>query len=239
MSIKYRECYVKDLDKNMPIEELDQYCDNTNHLVEYSNCLYCPECKEAKLAYTGKTNRANSYLSAINVNTHIDCSYKYRTAPSKAYKKKVESFSEEKSRTMLNSAINLIKPRGASNEDRKNLIIETANTLIKNNKKSSSTRYQANRQNLSTAKFDSSVLRLYYGKVKLKKFKKENYSYIHIYIKSRMVGSIYPYRNFDFDIIKEESMYYLAFFGFMKQKDQFLNYHILNNDKKYFYIEKI
>lgn len=239
MSVKYSECYVKDLNENMTIEDLSRYCDNTNHLLRYSNCLYCPECKEAKLAYTGKTYRTKAYLSAINVDTHVKCSYKYRVVPNKTYIKKVVTFSEEKARSMLNSAVNLIKPRGASNEDRKNLVIEIEDAKTINDKKGTSIRYQANRQNLSTAKYDSGVLRLYYGKVKLRKFENEKYSFIHIIIDNIVVGSIRPYRNFDFSVIEEDARYYLSFFGHMSQNGKYLNYRILNDNGKYFYIEKI
>lgn len=245
MKNKYSECYVKEIDNNLSIDKLDRFCDGTNHLTKYINSLYCPECKKAKLTYTGKTYRACSYLSRIPSSKHREnCSYNFDVINNKIYKRKLQEFKPEKAQSMLNTAINLLKPNGIElNEDNDLIIYDNKKT---SNHLGSRIAYQAYRENFSRVEYNPNKLCLYYGKVKMKIVEKEDkndnkkiYKFIYIYVNNKGKGSFLPYIDFDYNMIDENKYYYLAFFATMKKNDwKYLNYYILDNSKKYFYIEE-
>lgn len=244
--MKYSECYVKDLDQNLSIDDLENFCDSTNHLTKYSNSLFCPECKVAKLSYTGETYRTRSYLSAIDVYTHGECSYKYETInDNKEYVKAVQFFKPEKAQSMLNSAINILKPGGATLDDINNMVIELNEKKIKKSLSTTKKRYQANKRSFRYTIYEPNIMYLYYGKVFLKIIERNNKKsdkklrFVQIYAKHKYIGDFLPYIGFDYEIIKNQTEYYLAFFGYAKGlSGKYINFYILDNSKKYLYIEE-
>lgn len=76
--------FIKDGKIHTLDEVQEHYEKNNGDISYYKGDMRCPECKEARLAFTHKTSKNREYLSKEPTSNHLDnCSYNYDYATKK------------------------------------------------------------------------------------------------------------------------------------------------------------
>lgn len=227
----FEKFYFKIDDKEHYINEVQkEYEEKNGNISYYKGNMFCPECLEAELSFTHRTNRSREYLSKLpNSNHAINCSYNYDYATSTIVNKYISTLPKQKLIDRLESMLNrLIKKE--NDELDKNIISKQKKEnplLISNvNANKVKTTYSIRKKSLN-AWFDRNEMRdntyIFYGKVKFEVEEKlknnsldeEKFYYLKLYSKNKKGEYKYRakiYRNNKDDII-EGQLYYIAVIG--------------------------
>lgn len=162
--------------KDGQIHKLDEvqahYEKNNGDISYYKGDMRCPECKEARLAFTHKTSKNREYLSKEPTSNHLDnCSYNYAYASKKQILEYVKTINEDQIQDKLESALNMLMNRDTSKDININSQAQRDNPLIiKSSNGGNSIQRTIPRKSLSTwldKEYEGKVF-IFYGKVKLK-----------------------------------------------------------------------
>lgn len=162
--------------KDGQIHKLDEvqahYEKNNGDISYYKGDMRCPECKEARLAFTHKTSKNREYLSKEPTSNHLDnCSYNYDYASKKQIIEYVETMNDNQIRDKLESALNMLMNRDTSKDININSQAQRDNPLIiKSSNGGNSIQRTIPRKSLSMwldKEYEGKVF-IFYGKVKLK-----------------------------------------------------------------------
>ena len=164
--------FVKDGQIHKLDEVQSHYEKNNGDISYYKGDMRCPECKEARLAFTHKTSKNREYLSKEPTSNHLDnCSYNYDYASKKQIIEYVETMNDNQIRDKLESALNMLMNRDTSKDININSQAQRDNSLIiKSSNGGNSIQRTIPRKSLSTwldKEYEGKVF-IFYGKVKLK-----------------------------------------------------------------------
>ena len=162
--------------KDGQIHKLDEvqahYEKNNGDISYYKGDMRCPECKEARLAFTHKTSKNREYLSKEPTSNHLDnCSYNYDYASKKQIIEYVETMNDAQIQDKLESALNMLINREISTDSNINIQAQRDNPLIiKSSNGGNSIQRTIPGKSLSLwldKEYEGKVF-IFYGKVKLK-----------------------------------------------------------------------
>lgn len=106
----FEEFYYLQEDKICDIDIVEEYVTKNNgNIGKYEGNMFCPECREAVLAFWRKTSKRRAHLKRIPSSKHREkCSYNYEYASSKKVKEYVDSLSYNEIQDKLNSILNML-----------------------------------------------------------------------------------------------------------------------------------
>ncbi|MCT7841640.1 MAG: hypothetical protein N4Q43_07120, partial [Lactobacillus crispatus] len=164
--------FVKDVQFHELDEVQEHYEKNNGDISYYKGNMRCPECKEARLAFTHKTSKNREYLSKEPTSNHLDnCSYNYDYATKKQIIEYVKTINEDQIQDKLESALNMLMNRDTSTDIKINSHTQRDNPLIiKSSNGGNSIQRTIPRKSFSMRldkEYEGKVF-IFYGKVKLK-----------------------------------------------------------------------
>lgn len=164
--------FIKDGKIHTLDEVQEHYEKNNGGISYYKGDMRCPECKEARLAFTHKTSKNREYLSKEPTSNHLDnCSYNYDYATKKQIIEYVKTINEDQIQDKLKSALNMLMNRDTSTDININSQEQRDNPLIiKSSNVGNSIQRTIQRKSLSMwldKEYEGKVF-IFYGKVKLK-----------------------------------------------------------------------
>lgn len=179
--------------KDGQIHKLDEvqahYEKNNGDISYYKGDMRCPECKEARLAFTHKTSKNREYLSKEPTSNHLDnCSYNYDYASKKQILEYVKTINEDQIQDKLESALNMLMNREISTGiDIKSQASKDNPLIIKTSNGNNSTQRTLPRKSLNNwlDKGYEDKIFIFYGKVKLKVEPIKEFFRLLIYTKKR------------------------------------------------------
>ena len=212
--------------KDGQIHKLDEvqahYEKNNGDISYYKGDMRCPECKEARLAFTHKTSKNREYLSKEPTSNHLDnCSYNYDYASKKQIIEYVETMNDNQIRDKLESALNMLMNRDTSKDININSQAQRDNPLIiKSSNGGNSIQRTIPRKSLSMwldKEYEGKVF-IFYGKVKLKVEPFKEFFRLLIYTKRK--DETWGYKTKVFrrrfeDKIDETKEYDIAILGYL------------------------
>lgn len=212
--------------KDGQIHKLDEvkahYEKNNGDISYYKGDMRCPECKEARLAFTHKTSKNREYLSKEPTSNHLDnCSYNYDYASKKQIIEYVETMNDNQIRDKLESALNMLMNRDTSKDININSQAQRDNPLIiKSSNGGNSIQRTIPRKSLSLwldKEYEGKVF-IFYGKVKLKVEPFKEFFRLLIYTKRK--DETWGYKTKVFrgrfeDEIDETKEYDIAILGYL------------------------
>lgn len=162
--------FIKDGKIHTLDEVQEHYEKNNGDISYYKGDMRCPECKEARLAFTHKTSKNREYLSKEPTSNHLDnCSYNYDYATKKQIIEYVKTINEDQIQDKLKSALNMLMNRDTSTDIKINSQAQRDNPLIiKSSNGGNSIQRTIPRKSLSMwldKKYEGKVF-IFYGKVK-------------------------------------------------------------------------
>ena len=106
----FEEFYYLTEDKICDIDVVEEYvAKNNGNIGKFEGNMFCPECREAILAFWRKTSKRRAHLKRIPSSKHTKtCSYNYEYASSKRVKKYVDSLTYHEIQDKLNSILNML-----------------------------------------------------------------------------------------------------------------------------------
>lgn len=231
--------------KICPIEEISNYIEKNNDYNVYDGHMFCPECRQAELAYVHETTRHRAFLRTKPSTSHMEgCSYNYEYAKKKQIEEFVESLDDNQIRDRLNSALNMLNrdtnPSRTFDQSRNiGNSIEDNPFLIQRTGSTNSNPTAIRRKRLSTYidKKLGTHLYLFYGDVRIEvesKLSKNNNSYYRLTIKAQNKQQEWTYRtNIMQYKLPEQSIdpndtYQIAFIGTYNKK--YKNIDLINNN---------
>ncbi|MDU7496776.1 hypothetical protein [Sneathia sanguinegens] len=216
--------FIKDGKIHTLDEVQERYEKNNGDISYFQGCMRCPECKEARLAFTHKTSKKREYLSKEPSSDHLDnCSYNYDYASKKQIIEYVETMNDNQIQDKLESALNMLMNRETST----NISIESQKQadnpfVIKSSNGGNSIQRTIPRKSLSMRldeEYEGKVF-IFYGKVKLKvePFKDKEFFKLLIYTKRK--DETWGYKTKVFrrrfeDKIDETKEYDIAILGYL------------------------
>ena len=216
--------FVKDSQIHKLDEVQQHYEKNNCDISYYKGDIRCPECKEARLAFTHKTSKKREYLSKEPSSSHLDnCSYNYDYASKKKIIEYVKTMSDNQIQDKLESALNILMNRDTSKDININSQAQRDNPLtIKSSNGGNSIQRTIPRMSLSMRldeEYEGKVF-IFYGKVKLKvePFKDKEFFKLLIYTKRK--DETWGYKTKVFrrrfeDKIDETKEYDIAILGYL------------------------
>ena len=216
--------FVKDSQIHKLDEVQQHYEKNNCDISYYKGDIRCPECKEARLAFTHKTSKKREYLSKEPSSSHLDnCSYNYDYASKKKIIEYVKTMSDNQIQDKLESALNILMNRDTSKDININSQAQRDNPLtIKSSNGGNSIQLTIPRMSLSMRldeEYEGKVF-IFYGKVKLKvePFKDKEFFKLLIYTKRK--DETWGYKTKVFrrrfeDKIDETKEYDIAILGYL------------------------
>lgn len=212
--------------KDGQIHKLDEvkahYEKNNGDISYYKGDMRCPECKEARLAFTHKTSKNREYLSKEPTSNHLDnCSYNYDYASKKQIIEYVETMNDAQIKDKLESALNMLINRETSTDININSQAQRDNPLIiKSSNGGNSIQRTIPRKSLSLwldKEYEGKVF-IFYGKVKLKVEPFKEFFRLLIYTKRK--DETWGYKTKVFrgrfeDEIDETKEYDIAILGYL------------------------
>lgn len=154
------------------LDEVQEHYEKSNcDISYYKGDMRCPECKEARLAFTHKTSKCREYLSKEPSSSHLDnCSYNYDYATKKQIIEYVGTMNDNQIQDKLESALNMLMNRDISKDIKINSQVQRDNPLtIKISNGGNSIQRTIPRKSLNRIdkKYEDEIF-IFYGKVKLK-----------------------------------------------------------------------
>lgn len=154
------------------LDEVQEHYEKSNcDISYYKGDMRCPECKEARLAFTHKTSKCREYLSKEPSSSHLDnCSYNYDYATKKQIIEYVGTMNDNQIQDKLESALNMLMNRDTSKDIKINSQVQRDNPLtIKISNGGNSIQRTIPRKSLNRIdkKYEDEIF-IFYGKVKLK-----------------------------------------------------------------------
>ncbi len=216
--------FVKDGQIHKLDEVQEHYEKNNGDISYYKGDMRCPECKEARLAFTHKTSKKREYLSKEPSSSHLDnCSYNYDYASKKKIIEYVKTMSDNQIQDKLESALNILMNRDTSKDININSQAQRDNPLtIKSSNGGNLIQRTIPRMSLSMRldeEYEGKVF-IFYGKVKLKvePFKDKEFFKLLIYTKRK--DETWGYKTKVFrrrfeDKIDETKEYDIAILGYL------------------------
>lgn len=212
--------------KDGQIHKLDEvqahYEKNNGDISYYKGDMRCPECKEARLAFTHKTSKNREYLSKEPTSNHLDnCSYNYDYASKKQIIEYVETMNDAQIQDKLESALNMLINREISTDSNINIQAQRDNPLIiKSSNGGNSIQRTIPGKSLSLwldKEYEGKVF-IFYGKVKLKVEPFKEFFRLLIYTKRK--DETWGYKTKVFrrrfeDKIDETKEYDIAILGYL------------------------
>lgn len=212
--------------KDGQIHKLDEvqahYEKNNGDISYYKGDMRCPECKEARLAFTHKTSKNREYLSKEPTSNHLDnCSYNYDYASKKQIIEYVETMNDAQIQDKLESALNMLINREISTDSNINIQAQRDNPLIiKSSNEGNSIQRTIPGKSLSLwldKEYEGKVF-IFYGKVKLKVEPFKEFFRLLIYTKRK--DETWGYKTKVFrrrfeDKIDETKEYDIAILGYL------------------------
>ena len=164
--------FIKDGKIHTLDEVQDRYEKNNGDISYFQGRMRCPECKEARLAFTHKTSKKREYLSKEPSSSHLEnCSYNYDYASKKQILEYVETINDAQILDKLESALNMLMNRETSTDININSQAQRDNPLIiKSSNGKNSIQRTIPRKSLNTwlvKEYEGKIF-IFYGKVKLK-----------------------------------------------------------------------
>lgn len=220
---KFDEFYfIKDGKIHTLDEVQERYEKNNGDISYFQGCMRCPECKEARLAFTHKTSKKREYLSKEPSSDHLDnCSYNYDYASKKQIIEYVKTMSDNQIQDKLESALNILMNRDTSKDININSQAQRDNPLtIKSSNGGNSIQRTIPRMSLSMwlDKKDEGTVFIFYGKVKFKVKLFKKFFRLSIYTKRRDGTWVYKTKIFckKFEHkIDENKEYDIAILGYL------------------------
>lgn len=181
--------FVKDGQIHKLDEVQEHYEKNNGDISYYKGDIRCPECKEARLAFTHKTSKNREYLSKEPTSNHLDnCSYNYDYATKKQILEYVKTINEDQIQDKLESALNMLMNREISTGiDIKSQASKDNPLIIKSSNEGNSIQRTIPRKSLSVwldKEYKGKVF-IFYGKVKLRVEPFKEFFRLLIYTKRR------------------------------------------------------
>ena len=170
---KFEEFYYLTENRLCSLYEIEQeyrYLDRS--MSRYTDCMYCPECKKAKLTYRHGSNGKHGYLAKLPSSNHdITCTYNYEEGSKKVVTQYIDSLSEGKLQDKLETALNLlIRSKQKNNVEVDNKGMRDTFLIRTNNTKESQKYVTIPRKSLNSwlDKECEEVPYIFYGKVRVK-----------------------------------------------------------------------
>lgn len=214
--------FVKDGQIHKLDEVQSHYEKNNGDISYYKGDMRCPECKEARLAFTHKTSKNREYLSKEPTSNHLDnCSYNYDYASKKQIIEYVETMNDAQIQDKLESALNMLINREISTDSNINIQAQRDNPLIiKSSNGGNSIQRTIPGKSLSLwldKEYEGKVF-IFYGKVKLKVEPFKEFFRLLIYTKRK--DETWGYKTKVFrrrfeDKIDETKEYDIAILGYL------------------------
>lgn len=214
--------FVKDAKIHKLYEVQERYEKNNGDISYYKGDMRCPECKEARLAFTRKTSRHREYLSKEPSSSHLgNCSYNYDYASKKQIIEYIETMNDNQIQDKLESALNMLMNREISTGiDIKSQASKDNPLIIKTSNGNNSIQRTIPRKSLSMwldKEYEGKVF-IFYGKVKLKVEPIKEFFRLLIYTKRR--NGTWGYKTKVFcerfeDKIDETKEYDIAILGYL------------------------
>lgn len=214
--------FVKDSQIHKLDEVQQHYEKNNCDISYYKGDMRCPECKEARLAFTHKTSKKREYLSKEPSSSHLDnCSYNYDYASKKQIIEYVETMNDNQIQDKLESALNMLMNRDTSKDININSQAQRDNPLtIKSSNGGNLIQRTIPRKSLSMwldKEYEGKVF-IFYGKVKFRVEPFKEFFRLLIYTKRR--DGTWGYKTKVFrgkfeDKIDETKEYDVAILGYL------------------------
>lgn len=251
MASKHYETFYFDSDGNeYDISILETYFEKNNKLGQYTNHIFCSECKQAKLSFVQKTNKKRAFLRRLSSTNHkINCSYNYEYLK----KKEISSFFEpdEMTKEQVDDKLNAMMralfrspiigiPKNSYNIDTQ---VETETPFVfENNDTGIKIKRTIRRRKLEgwidSDNLEEEQLYLLYGVVKLEKDERtsqkgNDFHYLKIKVKNKneeWKSRVSIYRANEIDEVDIEKVYEFVMIGIVK-------FNEVDNGKKYLNIQ--
>lgn len=186
--------------------------------------MRCPECNEARLAFTRKTLTRHEYLSKAPSSNHLNnCSYNYDYASYRQLKQYVEAIDIRKIHDKLESALNLLMKNNSSiDKIVKNQTRGNNPFIIKCTDKNVSVYRTIPRKSLNgwlDKDYEGKIF-IFYGTVKLKVEQAGETEYFNLLIHTKKADGTWVHKTKVFrgkfqDELDERKVYDIAILGYL------------------------
>ena len=233
----FEEFYYLQEDKIYDIDVVEEYvARNNGEIGKYEGNMYCPECREAILAFWRKTSKKRAHLKRIPSSKHREtCSYNYEYVSSKRVKEYVDSLTYNEIQDKLNSILNMLckqhrpKAEMVDNSDGDNTQKQNPMLIVERKENADVLRVlRRKRLNAWIDKSDGEGFTVFYGKVKLGISKKakinkdtgEPYTFYFLEIFTQNRQGEWKYRTNIYrggikDEIKKDVVYNIVIIGYL------------------------
>ena len=248
----FEEFYYLSEDRNCDIDVVEEYVvKNNGNIGKYEGNMYCPECREAVLAFWRKTSKKRAHLKRIPSSKHEEtCSYNYEYASSKRVKEYVDSLTYNEIQDKLNSILNMLCKKHRTNiekdtgDDGKNVKEQNPMLIVERKENTNVLRaLRRKRLNAWIDKSDGEDFAVFYGKVKLDVREKtkesedtgETFTYylLEIFTKNKKGEWKYRtkiYRGSVKDEVKKDAVYNIVIIGHLDFKYKPFTIELANRD---------
>lgn len=105
----FEECYFSTLGHCISVKQIERDIEQCReNTAKYQQTIFCPECRQARLSFVSKTSKRKSYLRAIDINEHKNCSYIYEYAEKKQVVEYFKELSDGQVQDKLNAMLNML-----------------------------------------------------------------------------------------------------------------------------------
>lgn len=226
-------------------EVQDEYKNKNGNISKYFGKMFCPECCNAELSFTHKTDRNREYFSKLPTSNHLNgCSYIYLYGSKRVVTEYCNHLTEQQINDKLEAALNILMRKHVNRNEPIN-VLEKDNPFIAIKEEHNNThRYYAIPRKSLNCWLDKDLGTdpyIFYGKVKLKVKTREienkgEVNYLQIYTKNRdgewkfkVSITRWGYK----DNIDEDQIYDIAVLGYLNFDSKFMRIFTLKNGVKY------
>lgn len=226
--------YTVDGKKHDISEVQEEYERKRGNISKFYGKMKCPECEQADLSFTHKTER-REFLSKLPSSSHKEgCSYIHPKVSKKIIIQHINSLTDLQIHNRLETALNLLQPHTISSADIPKGTDKRDNPFVVKIKKDKDTYkyFSMPKKSLNTflGKDIEFIPHIFYGTVKLKVSDMKStvagcehltYHYLNIYTKKRdgkWIRKTSIFRGTFLDIIEEDKEYDIAILGWLTFK---------------------